>query len=97
MLIKRVQPVPLGKMFGLLNAVVGLLAGVVVSLVSLAFPAFGGMPQQSFPGMSLFFGVGAIVFLPIFYGLFGFLSGLIGAALYNVLAKVVGGVVIDVE
>ena len=97
MLIKRVQPVPLGKMLGLLNAVVGLLAGVIVSLVSLAFPAFGGAPQQSFPGMSLFFGVGAIVFLPVFYGVFGFLSGLVGAALYNALARVVGGVMIEVE
>ena len=98
MLIKRVQPMSLGKILGVLYAIGGLFFGLIVSLVALAFPGFGSAPQQqAFPGSSLFLGVGAIVFLPIFYGAAGFLGGLISAALYNGLAKIVGGVMIDVE
>lgn len=42
--------------------------------------------------MGALFGVGAVVFLPIFYAIIGFLGGLIGAGLYNALAGIVGGV-----
>ena len=98
MIVKRVQPVPLGKMLGILYAVFGLLFGLVFSLIGLASSAFtSGSHPQAFPGWSLFFGVGAVVFLPIMYGLLGFLGGLLTAALYNVLAKMIGGIVIEVE
>ena len=35
--------------------------------------------------------------LPICYGLLGFLTSLIGAALYNAVASVVGGVEIEMQ
>jgi hypothetical protein len=41
------------------------------------------------------FGVGSIVFFPIFYGCIGFVSTLIMAALFNVAAGVVGGVEVE--
>jgi hypothetical protein len=98
MRIRRIQPLPLAKISGVFNLVLGLVVGLIFSLVGLAVPAFGGAPAaQQMPGWSLFFGVGAIVFLPVLYGAFGFLSGLIGAAFYNALAKFVGGIVIEVE
>jgi hypothetical protein len=37
------------------------------------------------------FGIGSL-FLPIIYGVFGFLGGLIAAAVYNLVAKWTGGV-----
>lgn len=46
--------------------------------------------------MSLF-GAGAIVFLPLCYGVLGFVSTLIMAWLYNVAASVVGGVEIQTQ
>jgi hypothetical protein len=97
-LIKRVQPMSLGKILGVLYAVIGLFIGLIFSLVSIAFPGFGSAPQQQeFPGWSLLFGVGAVVLLPLFYGALGFVGGLISAALYNGLSQFVGGVVIEVE
>jgi hypothetical protein len=42
-----------------------------------------------------FFGVGAIILLPIFYGFFGFVGTLIMAALFNVAAGMVGGIEVD--
>ncbi|MBK7643659.1 MAG: hypothetical protein IPJ19_11540 [Planctomycetes bacterium] len=37
----------------------------------------------------------AIVFLPLLYGFLGFLSGVLGAALYNLLAPIVGGIELE--
>jgi hypothetical protein len=96
MLIKRIQPMPLAKISGVLNAVLGIVMGVFFCLVTLAMP-FPQPHGQQFPGWSLFFGFGAIVFLPFFYGAFGFVSGLIGASLYNALSRYIGGIVIQVE
>ena len=45
----------------------------------------------------MLFGAAAIIVLPIFYGVLGFVFSLIGAALYNVVASVVGGVELDVQ
>jgi len=38
-----------------------------------------------------------LIFLPIMYGVIGFIAGAIGAALYNLVAGVVGGIEIEVE
>lgn len=98
MLIKRIRPMSLGKILGALYGICGLFLGLIFALVSLAIPSLGSSsPQAAFPGASLFFGVGSIIFLPIFYGVLGFVGGVICAALYNGLAKFVGGVVLDVE
>jgi hypothetical protein len=42
-------------------------------------------------------GIGAVVFLPIFYGVLGLIAGALGAVLYNVFAGLVGGIEIDVQ
>lgn len=99
MVIRRVGPLSCAKVGGLLYAVMGLVAGVFFALFSSIFSAAGmwtDMPDGA-GMMGLFFGVGAIVVLPICYGILGFLTALIGAAIYNVLAGVVGGVEIDVQ
>ena len=41
------------------------------------------------------FGVGAIILLPIFYGCMAFVMTLIQAALFNVAARMTGGVEIE--
>jgi hypothetical protein len=45
--------------------------------------------------MSMFFGAGAIIILPIFYGVGSFIMSAIYAALYNLAAKWVGGIEIE--
>ena len=47
--------------------------------------------------IGLMFGVGAIVFLPIFYGIMGLVGGLLAAIFYNLAAKMMGGIQIDLE
>ena len=94
MLIKRVGPVSCAKILGAIYAIFGLAGGVIFSLISLS-GMFAG-PTSRLPGGALF-GAFAIVLLPITYGIIGFVSALIGAWLYNVLAGIVGGIEMDVE
>jgi hypothetical protein len=42
-------------------------------------------------------GAGAIVILPIFYGVMGFIMGALYAAVYNFIAGIVGGLELQFE
>ncbi len=97
MIIRRIQPMPFARLFGVLYAALGLFIGFIASLVSLASSALGIASRQPFPGWSIFFGIGSIIFFPIIYGVLGFIGSLIMAALYNIFARMVGGIVVDVE
>ena len=95
MIIRRVGPLSFAKLSGMLYAIMGLIFGGIVSLIALA-GGFGSNTSAG-AGMSALFGVGAVVLLPIFYGLIGFVGTLIVAWLYNVVAGIVGGVEMDVQ
>ena len=94
MIVKRVGPLSLAKITGVLYALMGLIFGTVISLISLVGSSF--VPKEAGP-MSMLFGVAAVIALPIFYGVVGFIMTLIGAALYNLVAGWVGGVELDVQ
>ncbi len=95
MIVKRIGPVSCAKISGTLYAIIGLVIGSIFSLVALV----GGLAARTHTagGMAAVLGVGAIVAFPILYGAIGFVSSLVVAWLYNVLAGLVGGVQIDVE
>ena len=94
MVVKRIGPLSCAKLAGTLYGILGLCFGAVMSLVALA-GGFAGQSQES-AVFGTIFGALAIVIVPIVYGGLGFVMTLISAALYNVLAGVVGGVEIDV-
>lgn len=94
MVIKRVSPLSCAKIVGVLYAFMGLLFGALLSLLA-TIGAFAA-PDVGTGMLGAFFGIGAVVFLPIFYGCMGFVTTLIGAALYNVVAGMIGGIEIDV-
>lgn len=96
MVVTRVAPLSAAKIAGVLYVLIGLLFGGLISLVSIL--GAGMMPRgEDAPFPAMLFGAGAVVILPIFYGVLGFVTTLIGAALYNAIASVVGGVEIDVQ
>ena len=97
MVIRRVDPLSVGKIAAVLQALMGLLFGAILLLIRMAGATFAGEAGEGGPFVGLLFGAGAIVVLPIFYGVLGFIFAVIGAALYNVLAGIVGGVRIEVE
>ena len=97
MVIKRVGAMSIAKVAAVLYAGIGLLFGGILALVSMAgFSALGqGSDAPSFLGPML--GVGAIIILPICYGIIGFIGTLIAASLFNLAAGMTGGVEIEVQ
>ncbi len=95
MVITRVGPLSCAKVAGTLYVVLGLIFGGIFSIVALAGGLVAGDADIGL--LSGMFGVGAVVLLPILYGCFGFVMTLILAALYNVVAGLVGGVELDVQ
>jgi hypothetical protein len=96
MIVRRVGPLSFAKLMAALYGLMGLLFGAIVSLISIAGGAL--IPKDDTGGMTgALFGAAAIVVLPIFYGALGFVFSLIGAALYNAVASVVGGIEIEVQ
>ncbi len=96
MVLKRIDPLSLGTVFGVLHAIMGVIGGLFFS----AFALLGmAVDQPDGPGQIflLLFGVGAIVFLPVFYGVMGFITGAISAVVYNFVAGYVGGVELEFE
>lgn len=55
--------------------------------------AFGGPPAAIVAAMMFGFGI----FMPVFYGVFGFIFGVISAAIYNLIARWIGGIEVEVE
>ena len=98
MTITRVGPLSVAKVAGLLYVVIGLIAGCLISLAAMA-GAFGASAANTDGAgpMAALFGVGAIVILPIFYGVLGFIGSLIMAWLFNVAAGMVGGIEVDAK
>jgi hypothetical protein len=100
MTITRVRPLSVGKIAGLLYALIGLCLGAFISLFALVGGMAAGLARDSEGGpgaaIGMLFGVGAIVIFPIVYGLMGFVMSIIMAFIYNLVAGVVGGIQVDV-
>ena len=105
MTITRVRPVSVGKIAGFLYGLVGLFVGAMISV----FALFGGLTagaagaandaEGAGAAVGALFGgvaIAAIVLVPLFYGLMGFIVTTIMAAIYNLCARVVGGIEVDV-
>jgi uncharacterized membrane protein (DUF485 family) len=97
--IKRIAPFQAGKILGILYGCMGLIFlpfFAIFALVSAFLPqahANPGPPAAVMAG--IFFGMA--VFLPILYGIMGFIFGVLGAAVYNLIARWVGGFEVEVE
>jgi hypothetical protein len=96
MVIRRIGPLSLAKLAGVLYGAIGLIAGAVIAAIS-AVGGFSAAAESEGAAFAALFGVGAIVFFPLLYGGMAFLMALIGAALYNVIAGTVGGIEVQVQ
>lgn len=89
-ILKRIQPASAFKIGVLVCAVFGLLAGIFCSAMALA-----AGPAARHAGMPFAVGAFAIVLCPIFWGLIGGISALLGAFIYNFTARWLGGLEIE--
>ena len=93
MVIKRVAVLKLAIFQAALMAAFGLIIALCFMLFGAALSGLGGKAA----GMAGVMGIAALIFLPIMYGVIGFIAGAIGGAMYNLVAGVVGGIEIEVE
>lgn len=94
MIIRRIEPMSCAKVGGTLYALLGLIIGICFTLASMV--GFGALGLSG-SSMGTLFGVGAIILLPILYGVLGFIFMYITAALFNVAVKFAGGLVLEVD
>ena len=99
--IRRVGPGSAFKVGLVVYALMGLVMGIFMAGFSMLLGPMGlgspGVPDV--PGAHiarLFMGAGAIIFLPIMYGVVGGVFAAIGAFVYNLVAGWVGGLEVDI-
>jgi hypothetical protein len=83
MVIKRIGPLSLAKLAGVLYGAIGLLIGAVFAAIS-AVGGFSAAAESEGAAFAAFFGI-------------AFLMSLIGAALYNAIAGLVGGIEVQMQ
>ena len=92
-IIKSVGVLSVAKIMGLMYACLGLIFAPLFLLIGLLASAAG---QHNNP-LAGIFSIGFAVFFPVLYGVIGFIAGLIGALLYNLFARWVGGFALELE
>jgi hypothetical protein len=99
MVIRHIGVWSVARLYGALSGSIGLLFGAIVALVAMAGGMAGVLDSSesglASGGLGMMFGVGAVVFLPLCYGVMGVVVGAIGAALYNLFAGMFGGIELD--
>lgn len=92
--IKSVGVLSVAKINGLIGVVFGLIIGIFYAGLGSLMMAFA---PAAGTGMLMSLGFAAIIIAPIVYGLFGFISGAVGAWLYNLFAAWVGGIELELK
>ena len=98
--LRRIAPLKFGIVAGIVYALFSLIIVPFVALAMVAAAFIPSQQQQSSPFAAGTGIAGAIVFAvlaPFIYGILGFLFGLLGAWVYNVVAKWTGGFEFEVE
>lgn len=91
--IKSVGVLSCAKMLGVLYGCIGLLVIPIALIAGMASMATQQTNSAISGAAMLAFGILA----PVFYGAVGFVGGAIGAWIYNLIAKRLGGIEIQLE
>lgn len=99
--LKKIAPFQAGKM---LAALYGLMALLMVPFFVIAMAAGSFASQAQGAGsnaapmaMAFGMGIGFMIAMPLIYAVMGFVFGVLGALLYNFLAKWIGGFEVEFE
>lgn len=95
MVITKVNAFSVAKVAAVLYAGLGLIFGALFSLVGMLGVGAALAGQEGAGFLSALFGIGAIIIMPICYGLIGFIMSFIVASLFNVAAGMTGGIEVE--
>jgi hypothetical protein len=93
-LVNRIGPASAFKIGLVSYGLLGLIAGVFCSLIALAGSSFVPHARMPFAGA---IGVFAVILCPIVYGIIGGIAAVIGALIYNLAARWVGGLEVEIQ
>lgn len=101
MMIRKVGVLSVAKIQAIILFAVSLIFAVPLGLFFIIFGLIGagagGDAGFAMAGGGIVMGLVYMIALPIMYAVIGFISGLIGALAYNLVAGMVGGIEIEVE
>jgi len=88
--VKKLDVMSVAVVTCIIYAVIGLILGIFFGLFASMFSAFlhGNSPKFGIMGL----GMVMIILYPLILGFFGFIGGALGAFIYNLVAKWVGGI-----
>lgn len=94
-IVKRFNPLSVMRIAAICYAALGFFEGIFVAVTFSVIGLAGreGMPRFLAP----LFGVASIFIFPILFAVIGAIGGGLGAVIYNVAARVVGGIEVEVE
>jgi hypothetical protein len=92
-IVKSVGVLSVAKIMGLIYGCMGLIFAPFFLIMGL-IGSMAGQARSPFAGM---FGIVLAILMPVLYGGIGFVAGLLGAMLYNLLARLVGGFELELE
>ncbi len=92
-IVKSVEIFSVAKIMAMIQACLGLIAAPFFLVIGLMGSVLG---ERSGPAASIF-GIGFAILMPFIYGIVGFITGLIGGLLYNLFARWVGGIELELE
>ena len=96
-ILKKIGVISLAKLYSVFMFAIGFFIGLSFSFISyLAKSSFVPGPP---PNMAVYSAIGfwALLIFPVLYGIIGFIAGAIGALLYNLVAKSVGGLELEFD
>ena len=101
--IKRVDPISYGINLAAVMAIMMFIMLLIIFLFSTLIGGFASNEMDSSGGtlgmLGMIGGMGimSLILGPILYAIFGFIFGALGAMVYNIAAKMTGGIKIDLE
>lgn len=93
--LKKIGSFSLAKVLGIFMAVVGLIVGLVFAGIFIT--AGISHYKNTTLGAGIILGILFLILAPVLYGIIGFIAGALSALVYNLLARLVGGIGITIE
>ena len=99
--LKRIGPGSAFKVGLVIYAILGLVIGACFAFFSMIAGSLGSLAgSEASAGarvLGMGMGLGAIIVMPILYGIFGGIGAAIGAFIYNLAAGWIGGLEVDIS
>jgi len=100
--INKMGVLSVAKIQAVIGLVVGLIVGVIYALLILIYTLLGASlvgsdARMAVGGGGVVIAIVALIGFPILYTIIGFIGGAIGALVYNLCARMLGGIEMEVE